>query len=176
MESEKDFWIHWKGLLSDVWQRLKQPLRQPSFGMYFVVFTLGVGGIGFWLEAIKAYLNPTLEAKMLVPRALSTYLLAVIATAAADLILSEDLTKRYMRMLALSSFVIGAALGVLGLTIPFLNIAFVCAALGTLLALLLWLLANSDNPKLSEQSPPVDAATGGNPENIQGNLKDIIAE
>lgn len=130
MESEKDFWIHWKSFLSDILQRLKQPVRHPSFGMYFVVFTLGVGGLGVWLEGVKAILNPTFEAKMLVPRSLSTYLLAVIATAAADLIMSEDLAKRYMRMLTLSSFVVGTSFGVLGLTISFLKTAYVCATLG----------------------------------------------
>lgn len=176
MKSEKNFWIHWKSFLSDVLQRLKQPFRHPSFGMYFVFFMLGVGGIGVWLELIKAILNPTFEAKMLVPRSLSTYLLAVIATAAADLVMSEEQTKRYMRMFALSSLVVGTALGVVGLTIPFYRWAISCAALGTILGLLLWLLANSANSKLLEQDPPVDAATGGDPDqNLAGNLDGLQA-
>jgi hypothetical protein len=176
MESEKDFWRHWKDFFSDGMKGMKQPLAHPSFVLYFLVITLGVGGIGVWLEVYKAYLNPTFEALILVPRSLSTYLLAVLATASADLILSTEQTKRSMRMLALSSLLAGTALALIGLNISFLRWAYGCAILGTILALLLWLLANSDNSKLFEPSPPVDAATGGDPENIQGNLNGIIVE
>lgn len=181
MGFEKNFWTHWNSFLSDVLQRLKKPFRHPAFCMYFVVFTLGVGGIGVWIEAIKAILNPTFEAMMLVPRTLSTYLLAVIATAAADLVMSdlvmpEEQTKRYMRMFALASLVVGTALGVVGLNISFLKWAYGCAILGTILALLLWWLANAANSKFLEQDPPVDAATGGDPDqNLAGNLDGLQA-
>jgi hypothetical protein len=173
-ESEKDFWKHWKIFGSDILQRLKQPFAHPPFVLYFLVVIVGVGGIGVWIEIYKTFTKRTDESIISVPRSLSTYLLAILATAAADLILSILETKRSMLMLALSSLIAGIVLAVIGLTITTLMWASSCAVLGTILALLLWLLANADNAKLFESSPPIDAATGGNPEEIAGNTDGII--
>jgi hypothetical protein len=156
---------NWKELWIELKRRLKKPLGYPSFVFYFLGIIILIGGLGVWISIYKK----TWDA---VPRDLSTYLLAILSSAAADLILSEG-KKQSLQMFSILTLVIGGFLSVLSEANSDLTRAYIYAILGAFLALLLWWIANADNAKLFGENPPPNAATGGDPNIILGNLSGI---
>jgi hypothetical protein len=154
---------HWADLYRELKERITEPLRHPSFVFYFVAVILVVGGLGVSLSMIKIIgPDPSFMDLVALPRALSSYLLAILASAVTDLILGES-SKRSLQMFALFLLVIGVILGLIGLTSFALRWAYGCSLVGVLLAWCLWFVANADNAKLKEREPPPNVATGGDP-------------
>jgi hypothetical protein len=164
---------HWSVFVNDIWQKMKRPWAHPPFVMYFVIIIIGVGGLGAWIEISKAYQAPSPAALVTASRSLSTYLLAILSAAAADLIISQSPLNRSTIMLAISVLIVGAALALIGFVSLSYKLGLVCSVVGTLAAWFLWIVANSDNQKLFEEDPPQTAPIGENPSVITGNIHDI---
>ena len=177
-ENNGDDGNNWRDLFGELWRRLRRPIGYPAFILYFVTIIIIVGGLGTWLTMLAGNW-------VTVPSSISTYLLAIIAAAAADLILSKpkDNTKRTLelslQMLALASLVIGTSLAVLTEFTEDFTAKYIFSILGSILALLLWWIANSDNEKLMDSDvDPFDSTGGrmteeGNLSAIEGNLEGL---
>src|ERR1044071_9667693 len=96
---------NWKDLGIEIYRRLKKPLGYPSFVFYFLGIIVLVGSLGVWISIYK-------QSWEAVPRDLSTYLLAILSAASADLILSEG-KKQSLQMFAILTLVIGGCLSIL---------------------------------------------------------------
>jgi hypothetical protein len=155
----------WKELVAEIRRRVKDPFGQPEFVLYFVAIILLIGGLGVWISVYKKDWE-------VVPRDMSTYLLAILAASAADLVLSKKST-RSLQMLGLFVLVTGGFLAVLSQANTNVIRAYVYAIVGTLMALLLWWVANSIRRDIFGPAEPIDALGGQLHEELTGDLTDI---
>jgi membrane associated rhomboid family serine protease len=166
------FWRHWIDFSSDLWRMLKAPLGQPPFIFYFLGIIVIVGGLGVSLSISEGINAGTLVASTAVPRSLSTFLLAILATAFVDLSMHfEAQAKRSLKMFALFTLVLGTVGGTIALLTSNIKMAYSSAVAGSLLALLLWWIANSANEKLFEPNPSPTASLGENLQEMPGTLE-----
>src|ERR1700728_2019124 len=87
-----DIFVKYRDLGRELARRTSEPLRYPSFLIYFIVAVLGVGGLGFWYELQNYFAAPvgthaTLEAAR---TAIMTLLPALVCSSALQAILAED--------------------------------------------------------------------------------------
>lgn len=149
MESES-FWEHWVSLRDFYFERLRSPIRHPTFIIYFFIAVLGVGGCGVW---VSLWSDVTV-----IGASLYTYFLALTAASAFDLLLSDGHPK-YVRATAITVGIIIALLAGCMMLHPKTCWSIVVGILGSLIAALLWWIANAENPKLSDAPP--NPSTGG---------------
>ena len=171
MENKTNLWVELGG---EIQRRLFQPCKMPQFIFYFVASIVIVGGIGVWIEVFTANW-------MSVPTALSTYLLALLATSAADLILideTEQISKTLalsLRMFAFLLLVTGVVLAIISLLINTNQVStrYWCSVAGVTIALLLYWIANADSRKF-DQFPLSKSFLGGDSEKeLEGSIEDI---
>src|ERR1051326_3725783 len=149
------FWKNWLDFAADMLERVYEPFGQPAFIFYFLGIIVVVGGLGVTISIYEAVVSGTLRATHSVPRSLSTYLLAILATAFVDLTLTvETQSKRSLKMFTLFTLVLGTVGGTIALLTLNVKLAYICALIGTFIALFLWWIANSKNVKLFEPNPP----------------------
>jgi hypothetical protein len=95
------FWKNWIDFAEAVLQSIIEPLGQPAFIFYFLGIIIVVGSLGVTISIYEAVVSGTLTATHSVPKSLSTYLLAILATAFVDLTLTaETQSKRSLKMFA----------------------------------------------------------------------------
>lgn len=134
--------------------RISHPKDQATFQIYFWTAIVGVGGAGIWAEALPPLFNGTLhwDWTRMAP-ALYTFFPAIAVTSGFDLALSNKHSH------VIKAFGIGSIIAVMGwaLLCVFHPIPWVSAGLGiigSVIALLLWRIANGENPMLRDQSGP----------------------
>lgn len=160
----------------DLWRELKkrtlQPLRHPSFVIYFVVAVIVVGGAGVWLElitylqAVAAKRCPSLDA---LRTALVTFFPALAGCACLQLIWAEDHQRALRAFAILVLFAVSILALVLGL-IPAIEhrTALFIGLFPSAIALWIWWVANAKQPDLLDP----DAPTGGDPNGpLAGDLR-----
>jgi hypothetical protein len=140
----------WKSFLLDLWSRLVTPWSKPPFFFFFVINIVICGSAGvlitlghYWFISDYPLLN--------IPKALSTYFIAILATSAADLNLKDNNFPKSSSLLSYLILVIGIFL----ILLTFLfksNAAFITSGIGTILAYLVWIIANSKDSKFEEKT------------------------
>ena len=80
----------WAALAVELWKRLREPLRQPSFVLYFLL-ALAFGATGVWVTLVEGIVaewqNNTREPYF---RALLTFFPAIGSLACVHVIIVED--------------------------------------------------------------------------------------
>lgn len=150
MPSESASWQHWVGLRDFFIERLRGPVKNPTFIIYFIVAILGVGGIGIWSSLSS--LDGTI-----IGASLYTYFLALAAASAFDLVLAEK-QRKYIRAITIAIGVVIITLAIRMIAHPIGAFSIGCGIGGYAVATLLWWIANADNPNLSDDTANV---TGG---------------
>lgn len=132
-------------------ERFKMPWKHFAFKSYFFWIVFAFGGIGIGLtilEEIRAF-SPNVN---IISKSIATTFVAIIAASLVDLNLSYNIKNVPSLIINSIGFI---ALSILLMILSF-NInggwSLLPAIIGYFLALLIWVLANADNDKLSDES------------------------
>jgi hypothetical protein len=158
----------WKGISVKVNAGFRA-LRSATFLLYFISIVLVVGGLGIW-KVLHNALQAAQPRWIDVPRETSTWLVAMVCSGAADLVLN-DRDPKSVKMFGLSLGICCVILALLGMGTANVVSASVFAITGALLALFVWLLANHDNLKLTDEISSPDDTLGGSTDNISGDTQ-----
>ncbi len=140
-----------KNFFQEVWERFKMPWKYSAFRSYFIWIVLIFGGFGIFLTILKVSKSPDIKG-FVVAQDMSTYFIAIIAASLVDLNLSFSI-KNIASLIINSLAFFGVSLLLLYLAYNLeSNWAFVPASLGVVLSLVIWVLANADNEKLSDSN------------------------
>ena len=155
----------WVALIVELWKRLWEPLKQPSFVMYFLL-ALILGAMGVWAALVEGVIakwqDDTQEVFF---RALVTFFPAIGSLACVHVIIVED-SKKFLRSLFSLLLIVLLSLAILsGLTYPQnAPLGFRLTAIGTGLAVLSLWLSNSNQEPFKETTEPANSI-GGTVEN-----------
>lgn len=148
-------------LASELKNRFAMPIGQVSFWVALVMGVIIMGGWGIWVEIIKwSYFEE--DGTKGIRTAIHTYFPALACTATMQLIMVEN-DKKYLRSFgwALGVILLVASLLLLVLTSKLSDGAsFFWGALFSILAVLVWWVANGHEPMFHD-TPSLDAAVGG---------------
>ena len=151
----------WAALSSELGRRLREPLRQPSFVMYFLL-ALVLGATGVWIALVEGIIATSQDnTQQSLFRALLSFFPAIGSLACVHVIIVEDSKKslRALFVLLLIAFVFLAILA--GVAYPQSAAwGFTLTGIGTALAPLSWWLANADQERFKEITDPGDAIGG----------------
>lgn len=138
-----------RGFIQEVLHRLLSPWSWPFAG-YLVIVTF-FGGLGVFFTVYEVWVNEWCDSYK-IAESLSTFFVAIVATSFIDLNLSEKLQNR-LAFLIYSFIFSGASAVLLWLTYNLKSTAsFIPSSLGTLFSLGIWVIANADNKKLTEEN------------------------
>jgi hypothetical protein len=132
-------------------ERFKTPWNQFAFKSYFFWIVIAFGGIGIGLT-IKDEFNHSITNLNAVSESIATTFVAIIAASLVDLNLSFNIKN-------VPSLIINSV-GCISISILLMILSFnikgawslLPAIIGYFLALLIWILANADNEKLSDDN------------------------
>ena len=166
---------NWKYLLFLLKKRLLLPWSHTTFTIYFAVVLILLGGMGVWVPIYQNYgKSVSLAEALAVPNGIATYLIAVIAAAFADILLT-DAEKKPIRIFSYAISVVALILGVLCLFCGNVATAYCLSVPGSVLSLMLWCIVNAEESTLQDPPPPT-ASTGGDVDKpLPGNLDGISA-
>ncbi len=155
----------WVALAEELWKRLLEPLKQPSFVMYFLL-ALILGAMGVWAALaegiIARWQDDTQE---LFFRAFVTFFPAIGSLACVQVIIVEDSQKSLRALFSLLLIVFLSLAIVSGLAYPQnAPLGFRLTAIGTGLAILSLWLANNNQEPFKETTDPANSI-GGSVEN-----------
>jgi hypothetical protein len=139
-----------RNFLEELYCRINKPWNSAFFG-YFILIVIVFAGSGVAFSVYDVYNSPA-DDGINVARNLATYFIAILASSVIDLNLSWEIENRVsMLVYSFLIFVLGF---VLVLFIYFLksDYAFIPALGGCFLSWLVWILANADNDKLSDEN------------------------
>lgn len=163
---QNKWYDNWLNFLTDIRRRLITPWKHPIFVFYFFGFILVLGGMGIWLPPFLEYIKGVKGSGASTnwydydPKSLGTYILALIGTSIAAVLLDLDENPREtnaLRAFVLLLAIIGGVAGIFCLTTQNMPLAYI----GFWSAMIVWWLLNAKNPKLLHEPTPVSAATGG---------------
>ncbi len=131
--------------------RFKMPWKHFAFKSYFLWIIIGFGGVGIILT-IYNELNNNVVNISTISQSFATTFVGIIAASLVDLNLSYTIKN-------IPSLIINS-IGFIAISILLLFLSFkidggwslLPAVTGYFLALLIWILANADNDKLSDES------------------------
>jgi hypothetical protein len=156
---------YWRELGEFLLYRIKKPVGHPTYWFYFILVLLGAGGIGVW----KAIFFE--KSHIAIASNLMTFFPAVAAASAFEIVLNDKLPKSAKSFtMVIGGVLIGA---VIYIWVHESEGAVKCAVVATLIASLLWWIANAENYSLLDSDPT--AASLGNDTNVpmSGNLGDL---
>ena len=155
-----------KEFVAEFRDRLRTPWASPMFIGYLVVMILG-GCVGVGATVIDViHSKKIFEESFKIAESLATFFVAVAATALADMIYCETLGNKKAFQLW-TAIAIGFCVFLLWLTYEIKSRwSFFPSVAGTMLALLVWVIANSDNKNISEEDTYSKEMRG---EGIHGN-------
>lgn len=162
----------WTALTSELWKRLREPIKQPSFVMYFLL-ALTLGATGVWVALVESLIaksqNDTQQSLF---RALLTFFPAIGSLACVHVIIVEDSKKSLRALFVLLLFAFVSLAIVSGVTYPQrTTLGFTLTGIGTGLAALSWWLANADQERFKESPKPRDAIGGSTESEPAGNTE-----
>ncbi len=138
-----------RGFIQEILHRLLSPWSWPFTG--YLVIVAFFGGLGVSFTVYEVMINNWSDSYK-IAESLSTFFVAIAATSCIDLNLSEKLENR-LAFLIYSFIFCGATAVLLWLTYNFKSTtSFIPSVLGTLLSLAIWVIANADNRKLTEEN------------------------
>ena len=163
---------NWSELNEQVVERLRKPWGHPEFIFYFfiVVCIIGLGGVIISFSSGMSNIN-CFDHKNFTLNICTTFI-AVVATAAADLVMTGDDAKtKIFRIIGISSLLV--CIGLFWLTTTLIDgWNYVPSCFGLFLALSTWWLANANSPHLTRQRSPSDAVPDV-PDDLPGNTDDF---
>lgn len=140
-----------KNFIDEQIDRFKMPWNHSAFKSYFIWIVILFGSIGIGLT-IKDEINNCVINYTVISKSIATTFVALIAASLVDLNLSHNIKNVPSLIINSIGFI---AISILLMILSF-NIkgswSLLPAILGYLLALLIWVLANADNEKLSDDS------------------------
>lgn len=140
-----------KDFRNELLDRFKLPWNHFAFKSYFFWIVIAFGGIGIGLTTYEELMNPTPNINI-ISKAIATTFVAIIASSLVDLNLSYNFRNVPSLIINSIGFI---AVSILLLVLSFnLNSSWslLPAILGYFISLLIWILANADNDKLSDDS------------------------
>jgi hypothetical protein len=155
---------HWLELKEELFTRMQEPCKNPTFILYFLGFVVVAGGFGLIEPAIRYFvLESTTRSefgKALIS-AMYTYFMAVAATAAVDLSLSYHHRKSLKMLFHFAALVVFSLAIIAALIRP--KFALIPCVFGYSLSLLLWWLGNAKNSNLLDDEPNPEDTKGKDP-------------
>lgn len=148
---------HWKSLNEEIIRRIKKPLSHPEFILYFIFIITLTGMIGVF-TTVEAEIKLSVFSYRNLMISISTYSVALISSATADLILTkQETSERSLKLIGISSILL--VLGLFWFGLSFLNGPFLLipAIVGLILTLFIWWIANADNKNLTNDINPENA-------------------
>lgn len=149
----------WGLLMMSLWKRLVHPFSQPAYIFFFIV-SMVIGATGIWVAVAEAWIltqaqtpKGSIWADPSVFKSILTFFAGLGSLSCIQVIVVEDRQKnlRALFSLLLVSFIILAVVAALfenqtaGAGYPFLTA-------GTVLAIIIWWLANWDDEKYAQVS------------------------
>lgn len=168
MKKEEGNWRILKKFLSE---RLKKPLKYPSFVIYFITIVLIVGSIGFSTEIITQWHLDDLNLSQLTTNA-SNIFIALIAASSVELILIKQdklehpFIQNDVQIIGISSLILGFFVWMLAIYFKDCILGLFFSVIGLIFSYLFWWVSNAGNETLM----PLDdilSPIGGEPEDIQ---------
>jgi len=160
----------WKRLAKEISRRMREPTGRVIFVIYFFAVVLLLGGLGWIIPLCRLVFYGDMEVVCELPSAFSTFLLALLAGAMADIVLSGDgsvedstspETTRGFRIFAFGLSLLGIPLAYAGIQRTPSVWAYVASILGMFISLFLWWVLNADRTRWQDKPPEPINATGG---------------
>lgn len=134
----------------EICDRLSKPWNSAFFG-YFFLIVIVFAGFGVFYSFFNALHSPSGEA-VIVAQNLATYFMAILAASVIDLNISWEIENRVSFLLySVIILVVGILLLIWTYSMNS-GFAFVPSILGCLLSWFIWIIANADNEKLSDEN------------------------
>jgi hypothetical protein len=140
-----------KTFFAELTERFKMPWKHGAFRSYFFWIVILFGGFGIMITCYKEATKPTPEI-FNISRCIGTTFIAVIAASLVDLNLSFNIKNIPSLIINSIAFI---AVSILLMYFSFsINSGWslVPSILGYILSLLIWILANADNDRLSDET------------------------
>jgi peptidoglycan/LPS O-acetylase OafA/YrhL len=135
-------------------QELKHRLIKPwntAFLGYFLLIVIVFGGFGVLYSCFEVAHSKE-DDDILVAQNLATYFMAILASSIIDLNISWEIENRVSILIySMLFFVVGLMILICTYSIEN-NYAFIPAVVGTALSWVVWILANADNERLSDEN------------------------
>jgi hypothetical protein len=144
---------YWDILKSFISERITEPIKHPSFVMYFFIIIVMVGSIGIYDIIIMSIKNRDFDIESFVSNA-SNIFLALIAGSAVELILinEEDLKHPYrkndIRILGTVFLIIGFLFWMFSKSFIDQWFGLVASIIGLIFGFVVWWISNAGNPNL----------------------------
>ena len=140
---------------------MKKPVNRFNFWVYFIVGIIFCGGAGIWLSFL-----PSDKPSMLM--SICSFYLAIAGASCIDFIFGED-ERKYIRgfsiLIAVILFLLTA--------FSYSGTRYCLAVIATIISLVLWWLANADNPKLADIAKPTAPLGGDENKIVSGHTGDL---
>ncbi|MEQ1586829.1 MAG: hypothetical protein ABL895_13165 [Cyclobacteriaceae bacterium] len=139
-----------RNFVQEIYQRVTRPWNSAFFG-YFFLIVIVFAGFGVAYSFFSAIKSPQ-DDGITVAQNLATYFMAILASSIIDLNISWEIQNRVSFLIySFLVFVIGVLILVWTYSLS-TDYAFIPALLGCTLSWLIWILANADNEKLSDEN------------------------
>lgn len=139
-----------RNFFQEILYRLRRPWN-TAFSGYFILIVIVFGGFGVPYSFFTAINSPE-DDGIIVAQNMATYFMAVLASSVVDLNLSWGIENRVSFLVYSFLIFIGGFIILLWTYSVHTDWAFIPAALGCLICWIVWVLANSDNEKLSDEN------------------------
>jgi len=131
--------------------RFKMPWKKSAFKSYFIWIVLLFGGLGIVFTCISEFAENT-PRYYIIAQSIATTFVALTAASLVDLNLSFNI-KNIPSLIINSIACFGLSLILLYFAFKLKSCwSFIPAVVGYLIGLLIWILANADNEKLSDEN------------------------
>lgn len=176
----------WGRLRKELARRLSEPAGRVVFVIYFIGVVVILGGMGWMIPVCRLFLADDRSVVSELPSALSTFFLALLAGAMADIVLednsesgnapSNNASTKGFRVFALGLSLVGVPLAYGGIQRSQLIWSYVSSILGMLISLFLWWVLNADKAKWRDEPiPPISAAGGTTSVELKGSTAGLTS-
>jgi hypothetical protein len=137
--------------------RLRLTKDNPVFAFYFWLAVVGVGGAGIWVSLFPRLLHGNIEPDWsALAASLYTFFPAIAVTSAFELVL-HNTELRSLRALGVGIIIFIMSWLILCAVHPMPIVATGLGLIGALFALLLWCVANAENPTFTVTNSTVSS-------------------
>lgn len=168
--------LSWKKTWSITFERLRDSFGNPLLVFYMLIFILGIGGLGLWIDAVQKWEGGFYALSQKIYQSVVTYSIAISVTALLDLIIRQQKSnymlnkitegefryrnvEKLVNLFIISTVCLFIALLSIIIYISKGNIWLIFIIL--LLTFFTWLYSNSDSDSFSRE-------IGDDPSDIQG--------
>jgi hypothetical protein len=160
----------WARLRGELGRHIREPAGRVAFVVYFFSVVMVLGGLGWIIPLCRFALLGDARAVSELPSAWSTFFLALLAGAIADIVLGDESTVDNLTMpVATKGFkMFTLGLSLLGVPLAFAGIqrapvawAYIASISGMAISLFLWWVLNADRARWRDEMPEPISATGG---------------